>query len=85
MFASEIILHLVVITRKIKYQLAFVCLKNQPPRQTCAALVKMLAQFSNRQTRVRVWIAKTFHHQLQGGGNLRLAPRFPHNLFEPLG
>ncbi len=84
-FASKIILHLVVIARKIKDQPALVRLKNQPPRQPGAALVKMFAQLPNRQTGVRVRISKSFDHEFQGGGNLRLPPRFPHNLFEPPG
>jgi len=59
-FAPKIVLHFVVIARKIKSQHALVRLKNEPPRQTGAAFVKMFAQlsgssFASRQTRLSLW------------------------------
>src|SRR2546425_11499375 len=82
---SKKVLHRVVIARKIKSQHALARFKNESPRQTCAALVKMFAQLPYRQPSMRVRLAKTLPNRLQCNGNLRLPSGFPHNLFEPLG
>jgi uncharacterized protein YecE (DUF72 family) len=66
-FAPQVILHFVVIARKIKNQSALLRLKHQSPRQTRAALVKMVSQFPDGQPAVRVRLAETFRHQLQSG------------------
>src|ERR1035437_1773998 len=83
-FATKIVLHLVVIPRKIKSQHSFLRLKNEPPRQTSAALVKLSAQLPNRQPGVSVRIAKTRQDELQGRRYFFFTSGFPHNLLEPL-
>ena len=83
--AAQIILHPAMVARKVEKQNTFVCLKNQPPRQTRPAFVKMFAQFADGKPRVRVRISKTFGHQFERGGNLGLPPGFPHDFLEPLG
>src|SRR4051812_30199468 len=64
-FASKVVLHLVVVPRKIKSEHSFLRLKNEPPPQPSAALVKPFAQFPNRQPGVSVRLAKTRQDELQ--------------------
>jgi hypothetical protein len=84
-FAAKVVLNLVVIARKVKSQHTLLRLKNQPPRQPGAALVKRFAEFADRQPGVSVWIAKTLQDELQCRGHFIFPSGFPHDFFEPLG
>jgi hypothetical protein len=69
-------------TSKIKNQRALLRLKNEPPCQTRAALIKTIAHLPYGQPRMCVRVAKAFPYQFERGGNLRLSPGIPHQLFE---
>ena len=66
-----------MVSRKVENEQGFLRFENQPPIQSCPALVKILAELADGQARMNVRFAKTFNHQLDGGGNFFLPARVP--------
>jgi hypothetical protein len=84
-FATQIILYLVVVAREVEKQNIFIRLKNQPPTQTRAALVKSFAELADGQTGMKMWIAETVADKLQRLQNFAFASGIAHDFFEPFG
>ena len=74
-----------MVAGEVKRQDTFPRLKHQPPGQICPALKKILAEFLDGKSRVRVGLAKPRNQLPEGRGNLCLPLDARDPLPEPFG
>ena len=83
--AAQIILHVVVIARKIKGEHPLLGIKYQPPGQVGAAFKQVFAQFANGNARVGMRIPKASLHLCERGRNLGTPAGLANDVLEPPG